>query len=333
MQLALAPMELYRMPLVILGIASGATHTETVSGSMDVDNRNAEDAPVKHFDELSKQVAWLRDQYPSSLVYRVFIFDSPETHAAAPKDLIFIPTVDQMKASTMKTVMCDLTSSLLQEMTSFAKHIQAQTSIETPSHHEGDPIDGRGRPASQGHERPRPLSRLSDGPSSRSASPGPDSDRSAHRASFPPRLKSPLPPSPKPEADSAAPSRESSRGPPVTFEEMRSPSERPLSTSNAELPRLPSRGPHQAQPLASNSIAERARSKAKGRIGVILGSMFLLAGRWPEAVRELTDSALLARGSNDHVWHAKALDYILVCMLLYGWAGMDFTVRLRANSR
>ena len=52
----------------------------------------------------------------------------------------------------------------------------------------------------------------------------------------------------------------------------------------------------------------------------------MLAGRWPDAVRELTENAMIARTHNDHIWHAKALDYLLVCLLMYAWAGIDFRV-------
>ena len=45
-------------------------------------------------------------------------------------------------------------------------------------------------------------------------------------------------------------------------------------------------------------------------------------------MKELIQSATIARGNSDYVWHAKAMDYILVCLLMYAWAGMDFRVSL-----
>ena len=78
--------------------------------------------------------------------------------------------------------------------------------------------------------------------------------------------------------------------------------------------------------FGASSLGERERNKGKGRIGIVVGAMYLLAGRWPDAAKELVQSAALARASSDYLWHAKALDYILVCLLMFAWAGMDFRV-------
>ena len=78
--------------------------------------------------------------------------------------------------------------------------------------------------------------------------------------------------------------------------------------------------------FGAGSIGERERNKGKGRVGVVVGSLYLLAGRWPDAIRELAESATIAKNNSDHLWHAKALDHILVCLLMCAWAGMDFQV-------
>ena len=255
------------------------------------------------------------------------MFDCSGSSSLPSKDLILIPSPGRLKTTTMKTIMCDLTASLLINMTSLAHSIQAQSSIETPSYRPEDFDERRDRPGSRGNELPRPASRLSETPSSRSVSPAPLGERSPYRASLPAHLASALPQSPREDVNSYGPSRESSRGPPVTFDEMNGQRERPVSTMDLDTTRSGARAETPApQPSGPSSLSERAKSKANGRIGVVLGSMYLLAGRWPDALRELTNSAFLARGSNDHVWHAKALEFILVCLLLYGWAGLDFTV-------
>lgn len=76
----------------------------------------------------------------------------------------------------------------------------------------------------------------------------------------------------------------------------------------------------------TGSLGEREKVKGKGRIGVVVGAMYLLAGRWPDAVKELVQSSTIARNSSDYLWHAKAMDFMLVCLLMYAWAGMDFRV-------
>lgn len=60
-----------------------------------------------------------------------------------------------------------------------------------------------------------------------------------------------------------------------------------------------------------------------------MGSLYLMAGCWPDAVKELSDGATVAKANNDHMWHGKALDYLLVICLLYAWAGLDFRVSTR----
>lgn len=64
---------------------------------------------------------------------------------------------------------------------------------------------------------------------------------------------------------------------------------------------------------------------APGKI-VAFGLLQLQAGAWSRALEQLVDGARIARDVNDPAWHAKALEGILVCMLLHAWAGMSFTV-------
>jgi hypothetical protein len=75
------------------------------------------------------------------------------------------------------------------------------------------------------------------------------------------------------------------------------------------------------------SATDRTKNRVKGRAGVVVGSLFLLAGRWPDALKELVEAANNARASSDYVWHAKALETVLLTLLMFGWAGMDFQVR------
>lgn len=60
----------------------------------------------------------------------------------------------------------------------------------------------------------------------------------------------------------------------------------------------------------------------------MIGSLYMCAGHWHEAMRELTEGATRARAYSDHLWQAKALENIMVCLLLFAWSGMDFQVSL-----
>jgi hypothetical protein len=78
--------------------------------------------------------------------------------------------------------------------------------------------------------------------------------------------------------------------------------------------------------VSGMSATDRTKNRIKGRAGVIIGTLFLQAGRWPDALKELTEAVNNARASSDYIWHAKALETILLCLLMFGWAGMDFQV-------
>ncbi|KAL8700740.1 MAG: hypothetical protein Q9201_005285 [Fulgogasparrea decipioides] len=80
------------------------------------------------------------------------------------------------------------------------------------------------------------------------------------------------------------------------------------------------------QGFGSNSLTERERNKSRGRTHTVIGSLYLLAGRWPDAVKELTDGATIAKVNSDHVWHGKALDHLLIVCLLCAWAGLEFQI-------
>ena len=83
-----------------------------------------------------------------------------------------------------------------------------------------------------------------------------------------------------------------------------------------------------APPYESSNLAERDKIKHRGRVGLLLGSMYLMAGRWSDAIKEFVSSTNAARSNSDYVWQAKALDCILVCLVMCAWAGMGFQVSL-----
>ncbi|KAK5941701.1 hypothetical protein PMZ80_005651 [Knufia obscura] len=52
----------------------------------------------------------------------------------------------------------------------------------------------------------------------------------------------------------------------------------------------------------------------------------LQMGQWTEALDRLVDGARAARDANSPAWHAKALEGMLVCLLLHAWAGREFQI-------
>ena len=331
---SLIPFELYREPLVVLGIADGKQYyvndengVNSTLGSRSV-SPEADDGTLgrRDLEQLSESATWIKENHSSSLVHRVLVFDLNESISSVPASLIPIPTAQQSKSTTMKTIMCDVTSLLLVEMTSYAKSLQALTSIDTPASHNEELVNDQGL----GRSTSRPPSRQAEDVS-RSSSPAASSPpptkgiaRHPYRASLPAHLSA-LPTDTPSESTTPSGVGEVSRTPLVTFDDITHVPGRPAPTPYVgQMSR--SRDRVSVQGFGSGSLGERARNRVKCRLGVIIGSMYLLSGRWPDAIRELEESASAARASNDHVWHAKALDYILVTLLMFAWAGLDFEV-------
>jgi hypothetical protein len=80
------------------------------------------------------------------------------------------------------------------------------------------------------------------------------------------------------------------------------------------------------QGVGSISASDPVKARFKGRLKGVVGSLYLQAGLWPEALKELVEGATIARAGSDYIWHAKALETMLLCLLMLGWAGMDFQV-------
>jgi trafficking protein particle complex subunit 9 len=311
----LVPFELFRQPLIVIGIADGPQCIDT--GGNEIDSlRSGID-----WEEIGEKLDWLREEHQTALVHKIFVFDCNETVSESSEDIIPISTSDQPKPTVLYNIMCDVTAHFLEELSSYARSVQALPNIETPT----SLSQGKAEPFS-----PRSSS-LNDQSRPGSGVPSPaieskDGIRSPYRASMPAHIMSPLG-SEMSNGDNN-PSQLSSPDiyrPPTTFDDIHV--DRPLSASSTDKARNAANRVS-VHGFGSGTTGERARNQAKGRLGVVIGSMYLLAGRWPEAIRELVDSATIAKWSNDHAWYAKSLDYILVGLLMCGWAGLDFEVIL-----
>lgn len=315
--LALSPFELYREPLVVIAICDGAgieheAATTLANADRGRDDDTATQDSLKQL--LSGGIEQLQTEFGKALVHRIVIFDYEEPKIELPEGVLMAPPPEKSKTTTIKTLMSDITSSLLAEMTAFAKSLQALPTIESPKQMR---VPVRIQTGSNGTIS-APDSRRSFSPVSETTG-GLQRSMSLQRAN--PHSRS-----------ITAEFRDAPSGvrtPPTTFEDIAGislsssarPSDGKLGRSNSQY-RVSMHG------FGAESIGERERNKGRGRIGVVMGSLYLLAGRWPDAVRELSDSAAIAKSNGDHLWHAKALDYILVCLLMYAWADMDFRVSL-----
>lgn len=328
--MSLFPFELHREPLAIIALADGAelsSRPHKASNGIHV-NGNGLSGPEFPFRELDQELEALRDQFPKALVHQLFIFDysHPQSSSKLPEGLVGIPSPEESKITTMKTVMCDISSVLLAEMTTLAKSLQGMAMIESPN-------QGHGAKGSNGYSWPTGSDTLSRRNSqhtsdSRNESPTGKPDRSNVRMSMPAQLH---PPSSDPYQSSPSSRTTTPMSGSQTDLDVKTGSKNPENNvmsrvNTTEGFREDSRDRISVQGFGSSSLSERSRTKGKGRVGIAIGSLYLQAGRWGDALRELVECAFIAQSNNDHLWHAKALENILVAMLMLAWAGLDFQI-------
>lgn len=335
----LSPFELYREPLIVIGVADGTrlpSPTSARSGEYDrsvgevAQRRNDEEGLYLEFQDEFERIV---DGYPRALVHRILLFDHVKSTTDLPEALVAIPSPEASNTTTMKTVMCDLTSQLLADMTTYAKSLQAFPTIHTPrSEHSSTstPLNGASGGTAYGSSPSRPTSANQD---SRSRSPAKSGTYPHNRMSMPVHMPSASGSrAATPDARPLSPPGRS-QTPPTTFDEISgargigSPSRSGITDSRQQ-----SKDRVSVQGFGAGGSGEKERIKGKGRVGTVIGAMYLLAGRWPDALKELVESATIHRANSDYIWLAKALDYILVTLLMYAWAGMDFKVSLHPQN-
>lgn len=331
---SLSPFELYREPLIVIAIADGQELGQDGVAVHDI-NEKVGSLPTGDTgllqEELGQLLADLEDmerQYHSAIVHRILLFDYVQSSVVDPEKILLVPSPAASRTTTIKTLMCDLTGLILAEMTSYAKTLQGLQSIDSPStSRNGLTTNGSlwARQETGGSPQVHQL---------RSESPAGSLDRSQVRASLPAQLPSRS--NGTEEASRVArPSSPSddARTPPTTFDGIPGASQASglptaLSKSSAgQAWRSLSRERVSVQGFGSGSLSERARTNGKARVAIAIGALYMQAGRWPDAIRELVEGASVAKANSDYLWHAKALENILVSLLMLGWAGMDFQVQ------
>jgi hypothetical protein len=333
--LSLSPFEQFREPLLIIGIADAKEYPQFQQsrGEADPDQGVSKDSEQdsKESEQIESAVEDLREQFPKAYLHSLMLFDYnlQTRHRELPAETFVIPPVAQLRTTTMRTIMCDLTSIFLAELTSLAKSIQALPTIPSPASQSGT-TDSVPNWAGADAAFSRRNSQVPT--ASRPESPISAAQKDLHRMSMP-VLPSNSGSSFVEQSGASSPTTEGARTPPTTFDEISGiDAAKALhqTSNNSSKPngsvRDPSADRVSIHGFGSGGVGERARNKGRGRVSVIIGTLYLCAGQWSEALKELTDGATLARSSSDHLWHAKALENTMVCLLLFAWSGMDFQV-------
>lgn len=335
--LALSPFELYREPMAVIAVADGTELQDASFSKRYSASGAATTVTEKNIRALYQELEDVRDVYPKALVHRAIIFDYlPPTHTGIPmpEGVISVPPAEDCKRTTIKTVMCDISSMLLAEMTTLAKSFEAMTAIESPGH-PGSSIYANGGAFGANGVSENGVSRRNSQFSLPHHSSRPRSaaglDKTRHsRLSMPPMASRPplnssssMPARPSTPVKSGLSSIAMSPddGHSVSGSVHSSPEHKNVR-SDAEK----SRDRVTVQGFGPGGANDRWRLKGKGRTSIVIGSMYLLAGRWSDSLKELAEAAATARSVNDHMWHGKALELILVNLFLLAWSKLEFQV-------
>lgn len=340
--LALTPFDLYREPLAVVALADGKELGAITFSKRHSANGTGPTIVEKNIRALYQELEELRDQYPKALVHQVLIFDYATPTSSVipiPEGISVIPPQEDSLRTTIKTVMCDISSHLLAEMTTLAKSFEAMTSIESPVHYSGmRPMDGApwfpGEGGLNGSGRRNSQFSIPQQANGRSASAS-VADRSHVRMSMPV-----VPSRPAASSSSSTPGRPSTpvksgmSNPPMGSDGVQSdpssgpptPDQNTSRPDSAQSPRDVSGNRVSVQGFGPGGANDKWRIRGKGRVSVVLGSMYLQAGRWSDSLKELVEGATAAKSLNDHIWHGKALELILMNLILLGWSGLEFQV-------
>lgn len=331
--LALSPFDLWREPLAVIAIADGSElDREAFSKRQSLTAPTTAERNVR---ALYQELENLRDKHEKALIHQVLIFDyvQPEGQPITiPEGVKVVPPVEQSKRTTMKTVMCDMSSLLLAEMTTLARSFEHMNNIESPGHASRPQMNGSHNSEDASNHRRNSQFALP----TRSVSSSGTADKNQSRMSMPAAFKG-LPfgsSSSTPSNRPSTPMRKlsSASQAPAGADEMTngndpaSPEQKSSRPGTAEGFKSSSSDKISVQGFGPGGPNERWRNKGNGRTKIVVGSLFLQAGRWVDALKELTEGATVAKSVNDHLWHGKALDLIVVCLLLLGWAGIEFQV-------
>lgn len=330
--LALAPFDLYREPLTVIAIADGKELENVTFSKRQSASGYARTMTERNIRTLYQELEDLRDAYPKLLTHQVLIFDyapSGGDDVPIPEGIQTIPPIERSTVTTMKTIMCDVSSLLLAEMNTLAKSFEGMTTIDSPGQAPTRPSMNGSWTSDDASGQSRRNSQFSLPSVTRSASTSGTVDRSQARMSMPVPFKS----LPFGSANSSpgirpANSRSGLSNPPTTFDDIAS-----ANSSNGDLPTLDEKTPEEkksdrvsVQGFGPGGLNERWRNKGKARATILVGSLYLQAGRWSDALRELADGATVAKSMNDHLWHGKALELIVLSLFLLGWSGHEFQI-------
>jgi hypothetical protein len=286
--LHLSPYEIFREPLLVVGVVGGL-------GEDEEEGRK----------ELKAATDYLRERHPRVVHRHLLVLRDRQNETA--KDVDNATVVDQSHERghpSLVKAMQTLSVSFLRELSTYVQAMQVSPSIPTPGQTSRSlqraswmrDVEMRSTPGS-GHGTPRNVT-----------SPPPSGEDGASRP----------------------PSR-SLASPATSFDHLpntsaavnalsRSDSNRGNHGRGSSQDRVPTQG------FGTNTSTEKTKRRGKARVGIVVGSVYMMAGMWKQALQMLIEHTTQVRTLQDQLWYAKGLENIIVCQLLQAWAGLGFQV-------
>ncbi|POS85364.1 hypothetical protein EPUL_003432 [Erysiphe pulchra] len=333
--IALSPFELHREPIVIIGVADAAEIEKNA-----YDGNNLSDASEKqreridsYMNALDQDFKSLKERYYKAILHRIILFDYLPQRPVAnlSEDIITVPPLENCKRTTLKTVMCDISSRLLADLTMLAKSIQESKSLESINLlRQGQEVsrttinldqkfhvrNNSDEKKASGNAGESSSLRFLDRNHSRTSMPMFRKDSRSSSASGRPKLPINYRPS-----SSHSTLENNSNGSQESTQRMVI---NRFHSTSATLDKSSDR--NTIMRFGSGSFNENAVNVEKCRKIIMIGSLYMLAGRWTDAIKEMTEGATIAKNILYHLWHAKALENILVSILMLAWCGLNFQI-------
>lgn len=76
----------------------------------------------------------------------------------------------------------------------------------------------------------------------------------------------------------------------------------------------------------SLGLTDKTKLRQKGRMLKYLAGMYLITGRWQDALRDFTEAAIALKGSHDHLWYGSALEGIGICLVLLSFLEVPVSI-------
>lgn len=300
-QSAIEPDKLLPEALLLIGIADSKEYeglTGTYYGPDSDDETGQDPQVVRDIESVHEAMNGVQGSFQHVLCHALLLFDCSPSIALQPlpEHTFLVPPIENSKTTTVKTVLCDLTAAFLSDLSLLGRAILARHPLDVPR-------SGRNR-----------SHRHSDPPSA------------AYAATLSSTTRRPILNSAS-TASAADLQRNRHQLPPGSLERAHT----PLSIARRSEPSYPSTDTSQRTLtiLETMPFSEVDPKRRPGRISVVIGTLFLAAGRWHDALAHLAKGAVHARAAEYHLFHGKALEHLLICILLLALFEQKFEVSYR----